>query len=112
MKYKKIAPVTKEKAESILASDSSIDQVKEALLGAALNEKNDWKWLQDLCIKYSKHSDKSVQGAAILCFGHIARVHGHLEKDVVLPIIHNAQKDKETSSRANDALDDINVFLS
>jgi HEAT repeat protein len=50
---------------------------------------------------------------AILCFGHLARIHGELELYKVLPIVRNALDDPDqfVRSHATSALDDIQFFL-
>lgn len=73
----------------------------------------DWKYAQDLCIRLSEHSNASVRGNAILALGYVARVHRRLEKRIVKPVLLRAQKDSEAEvcSRADDAVDDINLYL-
>jgi hypothetical protein len=87
-------------------------RIVNALLGLALNEQ-DWKWVQDICIKFSSHSSHSVRGIAILCFGHLARIHRELEIEKVLPIVKKALYDSNdfVKGHANNALDDIQFFL-
>ncbi|KRE45524.1 HEAT repeat domain-containing protein [Paenibacillus sp. Soil522] len=86
-------------------------RIINALLGLALNEQ-DWMWVQDICIQFSNHSNYNVRGIAILCFGHLARIHGQLETEKVLPIVKKALNDTNDFVRgqANSALDDIQFF--
>ncbi|MEF2246496.1 hypothetical protein [Paenibacillus sp. IITD108] len=100
--------------------DSTIQELKlgddkriiNALLGLAFNEQ-DWKWVQDICLQFSNNSNYKVRGIAILCFGHLARIHGQLETELVLPIVKKALNDSNEFVRghANSALDDIQFFL-
>lgn len=87
-------------------------RIINALLALAFYEE-DWKWVQDICIVYSNHSHSNVRGIAILCFGHLARIHGELELEKVLPIVKKALNDSNdfVSSHANSALDDIQLFI-
>jgi 3-methyladenine DNA glycosylase AlkC len=49
---------------------------------------------------------------AMLCFGHICRIHRTLDKEKVLPILGKGLKDKDEYVRgaAENALNDIEVF--
>jgi len=84
----------------------------DGLLSLALYA-DDWKFAQDICTKYSRHKDENVRGIAILCFGHIARLHRKLDLDMVLPIIKEATNDQSPFVRghAESALDDIEIFI-
>lgn len=88
------------------------DRIADALLSLAFYNE-DWMFVENLCIEYSSHSDSKVRGIAILCFGHLARIHGQLHNEKVMPIINKALMDKDDFIRghAHDAKDDINTFL-
>lgn len=88
------------------------DNIADALLSLAFYDE-DWMFAENLCIEYSSHSDSKVRGIAILCFGHLARIHGQLHIEKVMPIINKALMDKDDFIRghAHDAKDDINMFL-
>jgi hypothetical protein len=86
-------------------------RITNALISLALYNP-DWKWVQDTCIKFSNHNNDNVRGIAILCFGHLARLHGKLETDRVLLIVKKALQDSSSFVRghADSALDDIEFF--
>ena len=88
------------------------DRIVDALLSLAFYEDN-WMSVENLCIGHSSHTDSKVRGIAILCFGHLARIHGQLHIEKVMPIINKALIDKDDFIRghAYDAKDDINTFL-
>lgn len=88
------------------------DRIADALLSLAFYDE-DWMFVENLCIEYSSHSDSKVRGIAILWFGHLARIHGQLHIEKVMPIINKALIDKDNFIRghAYDAKDDINMFL-
>ena len=88
------------------------DKIADALLSLAFYDE-DWMFVENLCIEFSSHSDSKVRGIAILCFGHLARIHGQLHIEKVMPIINKALIDKDNFIRghAYDAKDDINTFL-
>ena len=70
--------------------DSGVsERMVEALLALAFHNP-DWHWVQDICIKYSNSSDANVRGVAILCFGHLARLHRMLDTEIVVPIVIEA----------------------
>ncbi|MGX4587643.1 hypothetical protein [Paenibacillus chitinolyticus] len=85
--------------------------IVNGLLSLALYA-DDGVFVQDLMVRYSQHRNENIRGIAILCFGHIARLHGTVNKELIIPLIHNALKDESTFVRghAYSALDDIELF--
>ncbi|MFD1888237.1 CPCC family cysteine-rich protein [Paenibacillus wenxiniae] len=73
---------------------------------------NDWEFAQERMIRYSEHPDENIRGIAILCFGHIARIHGMIDQALVMPILNKALYDESAFVRghAESALDDIRMF--
>ncbi len=69
--------------------------------------------VESVCIALSTHPDVFVRGAAMIGFGHLARVTGKLNMAKVKPILEAALHDKEPTVRgkADDAMDDIEHFL-
>jgi len=67
-----------------------------------------------LALECVRSSDRWLRINALHCFGYIARVYGRLDLDVVLPLLREAQgntTDTEAAAAAQDALDDLEVFL-
>ncbi|WP_438351661.1 hypothetical protein ACP8HI_00790 [Paenibacillus sp. FA6] len=62
-------------------------------------------------VRYCQHKNENVRGIAILCFGHIARIHGTVNKELVIPLINNGLKDESKFVRGHthSALDDLNM---
>jgi hypothetical protein len=91
---------------------SNAELVVECLLSLAHFD-NDWKWSQEQCIKFAKSDNESVRGIAMLCFGHIARIHRNLNIGIVKPILYQGLKDESLFVRghAQNALDDLEIFL-
>ena len=108
MKYKKIEMMSKEHALIELASNDS-KRISKALLSLTLHE-NDYDWLSRLCIRYLNYDDRNVQSTAIQSIGHIARLHGRIDKTRVIPILEKLKKVDELSGKVEDALDDISMF--
>ena len=73
----------------------------------------DCAWAERICLDLASHNHFNVRGNAILGFGHLARIHGQLDRSVVLPIIEAGLVDSHDYVRghANDAADDIEHFL-
>ena len=87
------------------------ETVIETLLYIAYNIK-DIQWAEQQLIKMANAQDADVSGLALTCLGHIARINGKISKETVIPfLIDKANSENEIiSSRAEDALDDINMF--
>ena len=52
-----------------------------------------------------------VSGLAIICLGHLARIHRRLDLDRVSPLLKELRRDKEIGDRVGCALDDIQIFM-
>ena len=71
-----------------------------------------WRAPQDLCVRLTRDEDEDVAGLAVTGLGHLARLHGELDLDVVLPVLHELRDTPgPLAGRAEDALDDIEGFL-
>jgi hypothetical protein len=97
--------------ESAIVADEP-EALWRAVIAVSMYE-GDWQYAQELCVRLSQHSHFNVRGNAVLGFGHIARVHGKLDKKVVFPIISAALKDRDDYVRdhAHSAKDDTHLFL-
>ncbi len=85
-------------------------QKAEALLSLAYHDP-DGHWVEELCLSLVDDLSPEVRGMAAMCFGHLARIHGRLDLDRVLPVLRRLAVDPLVAPRANDALDDIEVYL-
>lgn len=93
------------------SSDDS-EKICEALVSIVFHD-SDLVWIQERCIDFLEHSDIQVSGLAATCLGHIARIHRRLNKDRVVELLQEkAIRTPEISGRIEDALDDINMFVS
>ncbi|MDK8183362.1 CPCC family cysteine-rich protein [Paenibacillus sp. UMB4589-SE434] len=95
---------------NLINSDDPATKVK-GLISLALHA-DDGEFVQELMVRYSQHRNENIRGIAILCFGHIARIHRSVNKELIIPLIHHALKDESSFVRghAHSALDDINMF--
>jgi hypothetical protein len=89
------------------------ERLTRALLALAFYD-SDWRFVQSLCIKNSKDADENIRGIAILCLGHLARIHRALQTEIAVPAVVEALEDSSNYVRgcAGDTLDDIMIFCS
>jgi hypothetical protein len=81
-----------------------------ALVGAALHHEQ-WREVQALCLELLEGADRSLAAVAATCLGHLARIHGELDTDTVLPALRRHRDDETVGPHAEDALDDIDWYL-
>lgn len=64
-------------------------------------------------MRLSRHPHFNVRGNAILGFGHIARIHGYLDQEVIRPILEAALRDPNpyVEGHAVDTRFDTETFL-
>ncbi|HEV8053138.1 MAG TPA: hypothetical protein VGP47_11640 [Parachlamydiaceae bacterium] len=91
-------------------SSGDANEICDALVAMAFYDE-DWKWCQEQCLFLLEHFDKNISGLAAICLGHIARIHGQLDKELVESVLSNHLNNKEISGRIEDALGDIKMFL-
>jgi hypothetical protein len=94
----------------MLASGSQ-EQITDALVGLAYHEQ-DWRWVQSQCLRFLSSADPDVRGLAATCLGHIARILGRVDKELVLPALQPLLTDPQIAGRVEDALEDIRIFTS
>ncbi len=109
MHYHNVLPMSRSETESALASEQA-DTVTKALLSATYYDA-DWRWVEDHCLRLLDSSSHDVRGLVITCLGHLARIHGILDRDAVVPILHRLVHDPEVGGRAQDALDDVEMYV-
>jgi hypothetical protein len=110
-KYREAVPWSRATVEAALVADDP-EKLLQAVVAVSMHEE-DQKYAEELCVRLSRHPHFNVRGNAVLGFGHIARVHGKLEKKTVQPIIAAALKDQDEYVRgqAYSAKDDTEHFL-
>lgn len=110
MKYEK--PKQAGRRELELARRSGDDSsIREGLVSLALNESEDWRWVQAQCIELLEHHDWSVRAVAATCLGHVARIHRKMDLEIVVPALRGMLEDPKVSSYARDALEDIQMYV-
>ena len=102
--------LSKEELETLLTSSDS-NFVIDALMYLCFNI-NDPDWIQDKCIEAIENgSNDDIRGLGITCIGHVARMYAKIDKEKVMPVLERKLHDESLSGRAQDALDDIDVFV-
>jgi hypothetical protein len=109
VKYRAVVERDREELEILLRSSNQQD-VQDALLSAAYYDP-DWKWVQANCITLSHHPVHQVRQIAATCLGHLARMHRQLDLEPVLQRLAELKDDPLAKASAEDALDDIRVYL-
>jgi hypothetical protein len=109
MKYHEVLPMSRADLEVSLNS-GNVEAIHAALLSAAYFDP-EWRWVQQHCLSFLNHHDNSVRWVAATCLGHIARIHGQLDVEIVLDRLVPLKMDPEIGSGVEDALEDIKFFL-
>lgn len=111
MKYELIKSTDKARAKKLLGSDDR-DVICRTLISIAMFE-DDRAWAQAQCLKFARHNDSFVRGVAATGLGHIARIHGAIDEDEVVPVVRELLHDSDPATRgkAQDALSDFSTFL-
>lgn len=96
--------------EKLLESGES-SKVADTLLYIAYNI-SDMEWSEKQLMRMANDPDDDISGLALTCLGHLARVNGKINRDIVIPFLRGKMENSNeiVSSRAEDALDDINMF--
>lgn len=109
MRYHDVQPISREDAEGAFCTGDP-KKICDALIRLVFHE-SEWRVAQEECMRFSTHADAAVRGLAATCFGHLARIHGTLDLKRVLPALKRLLADPVVSGRAQDALDDIEMYL-
>lgn len=109
MEYSEPAAGDRDLLRRALERDDPRD-ISGQIVALALNDP-DWEWLQEKCLELTGHDNPEVRGVAATCLGHIARIHRRLDRDRVVAALQAMVHDSAAGGRAEDALDDIEVFI-
>ena len=109
LRYQEPSPLSRTEAERRLRSDDPA-VVCPGLVDVAFYEP-DWRWVQEHCLRLADSVDPNVRGIAATCLGHLARIHRTLDLERALPVLRRLQHDKAVQGQADEALDDIGIFI-
>jgi hypothetical protein len=109
MKYEEIEPM--ERSDVLRALNSGDTRsLSRALVSAALHDP-DRAWIEGLLKRFLAHDDPWVRGIAATCVAHVARLHRALDVATIVPLLERLKSDPSTIGKAQDALDDIEMFV-
>lgn len=109
MKYQTMPPIDKDDAIQIFAKGVP-EEIQETLVRVALHE-SDWQWAQAQCLAFLEQPNFEIRRVAIICFGHLARIHRTLDLDVVLPSLQQMREYPSLIGTVDDAMSDIEMFI-
>ncbi len=110
LEYREPDRLTIEQARMIVQSSPA--EASHALVSVAFHEPS-LPTALSLIVPCAHSKDPMIRGAAILCFGHLARLHGSLPKDAVMRLIKAGLVDESPYVRgqAESAAYDVEVYL-
>jgi hypothetical protein len=101
--------ISHDEANRLLANGTTANVVA-ALTSIGLNEV-DRVWAQDICLKHLFNETEAIVASAATALGHIARRHGEIDTETVLPALERAKgKFPSLVGIIEDTLDDIGAF--
>lgn len=108
--YEEPTPIPRVEIQRKL-SEGAPDEVVRTLVSVAFYE--DSEFALDAILSYARSPNASIRGTAILCLGHLARIHGFLPKEPVCEIVRAGLRDQSEYVRghAESAADDIEIFV-
>lgn len=107
--FEAVGSIDRAAAEVEFSSGDSV-RICRALVSLALHDL-DLYWVQDICLTFLNDKNPEIGGVAATCLGHLARIHGKLDRERVIAALRSRQDDPEIGGRVDDALDDIDMFL-
>jgi hypothetical protein len=106
--YEEVPTMSAREIEVALRGND-VDRACDAVLSAALYF-GDWRDAQRVCLKSLGHSSDVVKRSAIIGLGHIVRIHGSIDIDVVNSEIQKFSENDFLSGYIENLQSDINIF--
>lgn len=107
MKYEQPKPISKDAALQSLKGTCEV--ASEALIRAAMTIQ-DRNVAELILLRGLSDSRAEVRRAALIGFGHVARIHRKLSLSGILPEIQKLANDPELQGTVEDVLEDIAMF--
>jgi hypothetical protein len=107
--YESVRPSARN--ELISQLESSDPKTVANALYAASKYDEDWKWVQDQCLKCLNSPDIPVRWAAATCLGDMAFLRQPLDVQVVLPALEKAAQDSQIADPAKFSISMVRQFL-
>lgn len=108
MRYEELQPISRNEFEQTLSSCEP-EEIARGLLRMALHE-TDLLWAEQKCLSALNDASNVVKSAAVTALGHLARIHGNITREIVVPKLKHLKEDPILRGVAEDALDDIAMF--
>ena len=109
MFFEQVIQIGRDDAEDAFASGDAW-RIRDALVRIAYHDP-DWRWVEMKCLEFTSHPETSIRMVAVRCFSHLARIHGVLDIDKVLPVLRALERDPQLSGTVEDTLEDLRIFL-
>jgi hypothetical protein len=91
-------------------NSGNTEKATDALLSLTLNDP-DRVWVERLLLQQlDPGRDVQIRSLALTCLGHLARIHGTISKELVVPRLDELARDPLLGGIAEDALADIRRF--
>ncbi len=99
------------KVRDLLKSENVNDRL-DALLTTVLGS-GDYQTSDELIFQFTKSDDVNIRQNAILCIGHLVRMHEKIDLEKYIPILESIllAQDEFLVDNAEDALNDIWIFF-
>ena len=107
--YQEVNPISRREAIAAFASEEP-QRICDALIRLTYHD-SDWRWVQEQCEYWATIPNLDIQGLAITCLGHLARIHRKLDTETALPLLRDLANNPLVAPRVDDAVDDIEAFL-
>lgn len=86
------------------------ENVVTGLVSIGMSEE-DPVWAQAICLQYLSSKTEAIAASAITALGHIARRHGRLDTETILPALENLKRRMPSLQGViEDTIDDIEMF--
>lgn len=106
--YEEPRPISRDQYERM--RDEATDKDLCAALVALTFYEPSLAYVRNECLSLIRGASPDVRIVAATCLGHLARIHGRLDSDEVLPALRTLLDDPRTRGAAENALDDIAMF--
>lgn len=91
-------------------ASGDVSRATEALL-SLVNHESDRSWIESVLLRVvDSNFDLQVRQLAVICLGHVARIHRAIS-DSAVSRLREMQDDPSLSSRARNALEDVEIFV-
>ena len=108
MRFETVEAISRTEAEKAFGSLQS-EKIVDALVRLTLSGE-DPAWAAEKCFHYAESGDLKVQGTAITCLGHLARLGHPLDLERLRLLFRSLESKPELSGRIEDLQEDLLVY--